>query len=490
MNKISGMRWRILRAVGAEALGQILNIGIRLLLVPLFLSAWGGTAYGEWLILTAVAAWFGLGDLGGQLYFVNRLTVEWATGKLEEFQRVLSTGLLLFLLSSGVLFGVVLLGLTWTPFIPWLGLKSVGHDLANTILLLMALRFLIALPTGLFLGVYRAIGAQATSVMYGNLMLMIQLIASAVALLAGAGMLFLAALEILPLLVVSVFLSWDLRRRLPKEIRLFDFGKADRSIFFSSILPSFHFLGIQLTMALMIQGSVLVVAKTLGPVEVAIFSSMRTVSNTVSRFMAMLSHAAWPEMTRLATIMEDEKLTQLFRVILNLAFFAGLCYLVLMGRFGEILYHWWLNHKLPYNHFVMFLMACQVVITILWTFGGNLLMATNRHEEYALFQFPVNLLALLLCYCGAIGYGLPGAVTGLIAGQSLLMLIIVVHLLRKKGLKKIANSLLHTAILSFVLLPLTMNFWLGLISVIMFFLLIFWQAKKYKFASQYQGALE
>jgi len=472
------MRKRILRAVAADALGLGLNIGIRLLLVPLFLSAWGAEAYGEWLILTAVAGWFGLGDLGGQLYFVNRLTAEWAAGKRDEFQRVLSTGLLMFLLSSGVLLGAVMLAMMWTPFISWLGLRSVDHDLVRVILLLMALRFLVGLPVGLLLGIYRAIGAQATSVMYGNLMLLIQFVASALALLAGAGMLFLATLEVVPLLAVAAFVAFDLRRRLPKEIRLLALGKADRSIFSAAISPSLHFLGIQLAMAIMIQGSVLVVAKTLGPVEVAMFSSMRAVSNVVSRFMAILSHSAWPEMTRLASAKQQEKLAQLFRAILNLAFLGGLCYLLLLGSLGELFYNWWLNHQLPYDSWVMFLMGCQVAMSVLWTFGGNLLMATNRHEEYARSQFPVNLLALLCCYWGAIGYGLPGAAAGLFVGQSPLMLVIVAHLIARQGWRPIAGHLLVTAICGLVLLPTTLNVWTGLIGMAIFLALTLWQNKR------------
>lgn len=467
MSFSGSMRGRILRSFGADALGQVLNVGVRLLLVPLFLSTWGAETYGEWLILTALAAWFGLGDLGGQLYFINRLTAEWSAGKIDAFQRVLSTGLLLFLVSSTLLFGCVLIAVNWIPVASWLGLKTVDQDLAEAILLLMALRFLASLPIGLFLGIYRAIGIQATSVMYGNLILMIQFVASALALLAGGGMLLLAILEVVPFLLVFVVVIWDLRRRLPKEVSLFELASADRLVLRSAISPSLHFLGIQLSSAIIIQGSVLVVAKQLGPVEVAIFSSMRIVANVMSRFMGVLSHAAWPEITRLAILGQDEKLAKLFTVILNLALFVGLCYLALIVNFGQMLYNWWLNNNLPYDFWVMYLLSCQVVMAVLWTWGGNLLMATNRHEEYARWQLPINLLAILLSYWGAVEFGLLGAVAGLFAGQSLPMLLIVYLLLVKKGWHQIAFSLVITSLAGLVLLPTTLNIWAGLVAVIL-----------------------
>ena len=459
------MRGRILRSFGADTLGQVLNVGIRLMLVPLFLSTWGAEAYGEWLILTAVAAWFALGDFGAQLYFINRLTAEWAAGRIDVFQKVLSTGLLLFIIFSGLLLGVALLAVSWLPIGPWLELKTVDHDLIKAILLLMALRFSVSLPFGLFLGIYRAIGIQATSVMYGNLILMIQFVASGLALLAGGGMVLLASLEVVPILLVSIAVIWDLRRRLPKEVRLFALANADRSILRTAISPSLHFLGLQLSMAIIIQGSVIVVAKTLGPVEVAIFSSMRIVANAMSRFMGLLAHAAWPEITRLASLGEDERLAKLFTIILNLAFFVGLCYLVLIVNFGQIVYLWWLNNSLPYDFWVMYLLGCQVVMTVLWTWGGNLLMATNRHEEYARWQFPVNLVALFLSYWGAVEFGLLGAVAGLFAGQLLPMLFIVYFLLKQKGWHQIAFSLVIASFSGLVLLPMTLNFWFASLGI-------------------------
>ena len=198
------MKGRILRSFGADTLGQVMNVFVRLLLVPLFLSSWGAESYGEWLILTTLAAWFSLGDLGGQLYFVNRMTEEWVSGKVEVFQQVLSTGLLFFIVSSVVLFGGVLLAVYSFPVASWLGLKTVDQDLAGMILLLMALRFLVSLQFGLYLGVYRAIGIQATSMMYGNLIQLIQFVASAVALMTGGGMLLMASLEVVPFLLVFI----------------------------------------------------------------------------------------------------------------------------------------------------------------------------------------------------------------------------------------------------------------------------------------------
>ena len=80
------MRKRLIQGMGANFLGQIINMASRVLLVPLFLTAWGVEVYGEWLILTSIGAYLFLTDLGGQLYIINRLTQAYALEDVPQFR--------------------------------------------------------------------------------------------------------------------------------------------------------------------------------------------------------------------------------------------------------------------------------------------------------------------------------------------------------------------------------------------------------------------
>jgi len=63
---------RLFRGIGANFLGQIINIASRIVLVPLFLLSWGADIYGEWLLLSSMVAYLSLIEMGDQLYIVNR----------------------------------------------------------------------------------------------------------------------------------------------------------------------------------------------------------------------------------------------------------------------------------------------------------------------------------------------------------------------------------------------------------------------------------
>ena len=464
MSVETAMRGRVLRAIGAEGLGQLLNIGVRLLLVPLFLSAWGSQVYGEWLILTAIAGWFSLADLGAQLYFVNRMTESWAQRRLDEFQHVFSTGMFFFGGSSAVLMALAALALM-LPGIPGgLGIETTDANVVRWVLIIMCLRVLASLPLGLLLGVYRATGAQATSVMFGNLMLLIQLVAGAVVLWNRGGLVLMALTEVLGLFLVSLLVVFDLRRRMPREIRLFRMRRPSMDILRQAWAPSLHFLGIQLAMAAMIQGSVIVVAKAMGPFEVAVFSTMRTIANVVSRFLGMMSHSAWPEFTRLYSENENGRLQGLFRSIFFASTLAGLLYLGLVQHFGAQVFELWLGKQLPYESLSMFLMGALVVFTNQWTLGGNLLMATNRHRDYARVQLPVNVLALVAAFVGGRWFGLEGLIGGLMLGQSAPMLVLTAWMLRRNAWHEASRYLGAQALLVLVLLPLYLNPWGALLA--------------------------
>ncbi|MFT5284217.1 MAG: O-antigen/teichoic acid export membrane protein, partial [Planctomycetota bacterium] len=76
----------------------------QLVLVPIFLRAWGEARYGEWLTLSAMAAQIALVDFGVQTYVVNRLNQNYARGEIDQYNRVLHSALYWSLALAAVAF--------------------------------------------------------------------------------------------------------------------------------------------------------------------------------------------------------------------------------------------------------------------------------------------------------------------------------------------------------------------------------------------------
>jgi O-antigen/teichoic acid export membrane protein len=424
------MRKRLIQGIGANFLSQIINLASRVLLVPLFLTAWGVKVYGEWLLLTSMVAYLSLTDLGGQLYIINRLTQAYALGDLPEFRKTLHTGLALFLiLPLAVFLGFLGLMLVFPPG-SLLQITITSRQVVFLVLAILAFQFVFSLPQGILLGVYRSVGLLPRGVMLTNIMQLLVLILVALGLWLHGGLPAIACLQLLPYLGVGLVAGWDLNRRFP-QFRLFSLRDADLSLGLTFIRPSLHFFGIQMSQAFSIQGTVLVVGMLLGSVQVVVFSTMRTIVNLIRSFFELPSHAAWPELTRLDAQGEEEKFFLLFRAIFRATLIAAVIFMAIFHFWGENIYHVWLRKTVPYQQRVMDLFLVYMGEYLVWFTCCHPLMATNRHRTLAKMLLVSSLLNLGLAYLGGWHLGLPGVILGMIAGDLLLPFWFVPYLLNR-----------------------------------------------------------
>lgn len=421
---------RLVQGIGANFLGQLINTASRVLLVPLFLTAWGVQVYGEWLLLSSIVAYLSLTDLGGQLYIVNRLTQTYAQEDLPQFRKILHTGLSLFLIIPLAAFaGFVAVILLFPPG-ALLQITVTSPRVVFLVLAILAFQFVFSLPQGILVGVYRAVGLLPRGVMLTNTMQLVALILLALGLWLKVGLVAIACLQLLPYLGLALAAGLDLNRRFP-EFQLWSRREADFAFGLSFIKPSLHFFGIQMAQAIAIQGTVLVVGLVLGSVQVVVFATMRTIINLVRSFFEQISHAAWPELTRLDTTGDADKFFLLFRAIFRSTLVAAVIFMAIFHLWGEALYHFWLRKTVAYQQTVMDLWLIYLGQFLIWLTCSHPLMATNRHRVLARLLLVSSLLGVGLAYLGGRRLGLPGVILGMIAGDLLLPCWLVPYLLSR-----------------------------------------------------------
>jgi len=282
--------------------------------------------------------------------------------------------------------------------------------------------------------------------MLGNATFVFQIVASALVLLSGGGMVVMAMAQVLPTLVVSAWAAVDVNAHLP-GVRLFAPSLASAAVASQAFRPSLSFLGIQLAQALVTQGSVLAVGHTLGAVEVAIYSTVRTLMNLAKQFLALLSHSAWPEFTRLDAARDTERLCWLLKAVLRVSMLVAISYVAVIEIAGRELMDGWLRGRLPYHSGVVRLFSVYILFSVFGTIAGNVLMATNRHTAFARWQLAGGPIALAMCYVGIRFSGLEGGVAGLTIGDAIPLYGIASYLLVKQEIGVNARSLLHDSLL-------------------------------------------
>jgi O-antigen/teichoic acid export membrane protein len=424
----AGMIKRLFRGVGANFLGQFINLASRIVLVPLFLLAWGADVYGEWLILSSMVAYLSLTDLGAQLYILNRMTQAYAPRDNDQFRKILHTGLALFLIIPLAVFIIFVAVIGFINPATLLHITRTGHNTVILVLAIMALQIVMSLPMGVLLRVYFALELLPRGVMLSNFMQLLGIILLAGGLWRRWGMVPIALLQIIPYLLISGIALYDLNRKFP-QFKILSLRQADFSLGVSFIKPSFHFLLIQLGQAFSLQGTVLVVGMVMGPIQVVLFSTIRTMVNLIRSCLDQLSHAAWPEMTRLDAQQDIDKFLALFRVILRTTLTATILLMTILHFYGGYIYHFWLRKTVPFDQPLLDLFLIYMAQFIFWLTCSHPLMATNRHHTLAKALFISSILTISLAYLGGRHLGLPGVVLGMIIGDLVLPFWFVPYLL-------------------------------------------------------------
>jgi len=419
---------RLFRGIGANFLGQLINIASRIVLVPLFLLAWGADIYGEWLLLSSMVAYLSLTEMGAQLYIVNRMTQAYAHQDNEQFCKILHTGLALFLIIPLVVFVIFVAVIGFINPATFLHITQTGHGTVMLVLAIMAWQIVMSLPMGVLMRVYFAVEMLPRGVMLSNLMQLMGLILLAGGLWRRWGMVPIAMLQVIPFMFTAGVALYDLNRKFP-QFRILSLREADFSFGMSFIKPSFHFLLIQLGQAFSQQGTVLVVGMVMGPIQVVLFSTLRTLVSLIRSFLDQLSHAAWPEMTRLDAQQDMDKFLALFRVILRSTLMAAILFMTIFHFYGGYIYHFWLRKTVPFEQPLMDLFLIYMGQFIFWLTCSHPLMATNRHHTLAKVLFISSVLTITLAYLGGRQLGLPGVVLGMIIGDLVLPFWFVPYLL-------------------------------------------------------------
>ncbi len=287
------IRERIVRGIGATAFGQVVNATIQLLSLPIFLSIWGVERYGDWLILTSLASFLSMSDVGFTSVAANEMTMSVGRGDKTEALVVYQSmwSLILTFLTLCILAISLVLGLTDAGTM--LPVTDATRSESTSVLFATAIFVLAGLPIGVVNAGYRCDGNFAIGSLFGSMQRTGEFITQVVAAVLCKSLLSVALAGLVARCLTLLVLVADLQRRSP-WLRL-GFRKATFGTMRRLFVPAISFLGLPLGHALGTQGMVQVVARVLGPAFVVIFSAHRTIANIAIQLMNSINQTVWPE---------------------------------------------------------------------------------------------------------------------------------------------------------------------------------------------------
>ncbi|MFS2002804.1 lipopolysaccharide biosynthesis protein [Duganella sp. CT11-25] len=414
---------RILKGMMANGFSQVVNAAIQLLGLPVFLRIWGIELYGEWLMLSALAAYFTLGDLGFVSVAANDMTMHMAKGDTDKATAVFQSALAVVCLASGlILLAVSALAAVQSHW-PILPLHHI--DATDTSLILFTLGLMVALDffAGLAMAGLRARGSYALGIFGNNLGRLAEFLATLSGVVAGATPLQ-AIMIMLAMRVLSTVCMVLLMRKIVPGLSI-GYAHASKAEIRLLLGPSIAFMGFPLGNALGLQGITLLIGIVLNPAAVVVFTALRTLTRLVTQSLAIVNHSIWPEISIAYGEQNDALVSSLHQRSVQYSLWIALCGAVSLAWTGGWIVQYWTRGAVKPDLILLGLLLLVMVANALW-FGSFILQAaTNRHAYIAGSYILSSAAVLALASQLAKPLGLHGVALALLAGELTMAFVVI-----------------------------------------------------------------
>lgn len=372
---------RLLKGFGASLYGQVVVVVIQLAGVPILLTHWHASLYGEWLILFAIPAYLSLGDLGFSLSAANDMTArvgrEDRAGALTVFQSL--TALVLFLAAVGLV--VITIAATLLPLGNWIHFSNLTTHDVRWILWLLGAEVLMKLPDGVNHAGFRATGDFALHVTLYYSILFAQHASIWLLAALGFGPVAAAAAFFIIRVIATPANAIVLSRR--QSWLRFGLGDARFAQLRTLVRPALANTGIPLALALNVQGMVLLVGAMLGPLAVVTFSTLRTLTRLALQMVSTVSHAAEPELAAAFGKGDQVLLRTVYHHALRGSFWLALTVSIGLALTGTWILRVWTHGKVGMDLALFHWLLASAVASAMWYGSLTLLKAANRHLRAA-----------------------------------------------------------------------------------------------------------
>jgi O-antigen/teichoic acid export membrane protein len=428
-----GLYRRFALGMASKLVSFTIQFADQFLMVPLFLLLWGPERYGDWLVLMSAAVFAGLIDLGMQVYLGNALQMIWARGEREAFARMLHNGLAIYAVAGLVVVPLVIAAGLYAPWESWLNLRG-GAALAGATLAMLALYFLITLPMGLVISIYRAQGEFPLGIMVNNARRALLIAATAAVLWADGGMAAMAAALLGLSLAFWIAVVIHQKRRYP-ALR-FGLAKPAPALLreMAAVCP-FYAVPPAGT-ALTLQGTVLLISALAGAgATLVAFTTTRTLCGVARMIANELGYIPGSEIARQYAQGDAAALARMTRFTGRMigGLCGGLCGMIAI--FGPPFLGIWTVGKVAFDGAVFWPLLAAAAAAAPGIAGAKSLEFSNRPQGLAAAYAGAGVLTVALCLVLIPPLGAAGAAWAVLASEiAVLGIVIPRHAARMAGL--------------------------------------------------------
>jgi O-antigen/teichoic acid export membrane protein len=424
----SGIKRRLALGFASNWVGKLASTITQLVQVPLFFHFWAASVYGNWLIVSAIPTYLTFSSIGFGNVASNEMTMLNSAGDREGALSVFqSCWWLISMICAAV--GLLLVPILYlVPAASLLNIHAISESDTKWIIFYLGLSVLLGQLEQLMSAAYTCVARYPFGSFLKSVISFAAFSATMVPIILGYGPRTMALVYFVANALGTLTLGLFVRKDMP----WIEFGW--KHAHFSEIRrlasPAFAFMGFPIGIALNLQGTLIAVGYALGPIDVAIFASARTVSRVALQMVQMVNTTFWPELS-LAYGAKDVALTRtLHRRACQLALIIALFVVAGMMTAGPYFLHHWTGGHVPPSRPLLAILLMVVVLYSLWSTSSTLAAATNQHQRLAAWYIVATGVTVLFTYLLAVRYGLYGAAASLMISEVIMNLYVLPASLR------------------------------------------------------------
>jgi O-antigen/teichoic acid export membrane protein len=406
----------------------VANTITQLIQVPVFFHFWATTVYGDWLIVTAIPTQLSFSTIGFGNVAYNEMTMMEAGGDREGALRVFQSCWWLISIVCGTIGLLLVPVLYFVPVASLLPIHAISQSDAKWIIFYLGISVLLGQLEQLMGAAYTCVARYPYGSFVKSMISLAAFMATMIPVILGYGPRTAALIFALANITGTITFGFFVRHDLP----WIEFGwkHARVSEIRRLAAPAFAFMGFPIGNALNLQGTLIAVGYALGPVDVAIFASARTVSRVALQMVQMVNNTVWPELSLAYGAKNIELLRSLHRRACQTALILGMLIVVCMMTLGPWFLTHWTGGHVPPSRGLLAILLFVVVIYSLWSTSSTLATAINQHQRLAAWYTAGTAVTVIFTYFMARRYGLYGAAASLVLSEVIMNIYVLPASLR------------------------------------------------------------
>lgn len=409
---------RIFKGIGANSFGQIVNLLIQLVSVPILISSWGFDKYSEWIVISAIPTYLALSDLGVTTAASSKVVIWHERAKYFNASAIYSTSFAFLLAASLTIISGTIFCLLYLDIFDLLNLKHINSGEGAIILVNLICYSMLCLFTNMIAIRFRAYKCYPLSSFIMNFIRMLEwTVALGIAhytqsLLATSATLLITRLTgLIAKNIIANCLGIKLK---------FMFSSINKRAFKTLVKPSISSLAFPIGLAMNVQGLVIILSITLSPAQAAIFSLYRTISRVLVQLSAIVNQSIWPEISYAYSAGDYPLLKKMISAALKVSLSSASIMGIFIILFGRDIFNLWSGRGADYSSSIMTILIIGAIINVAWQIYWVTLMATSNHSSFAVVFMLASTLSTTVIYYTSDSLGLIGACYIIVAAELIL----------------------------------------------------------------------